>query len=389
LVRGTPGFVALWDFVKRSGGKFAAHQAKGDNRDFSLDAVNYVREYWGEGREASYNDFPTLGRGPFGDAVEFREEPDVTFRPCLLIPRERLHDSELDVKGPGRSVSMLVWLVRRSGNHAIAGIWHEGTDLLLNGRPVPRSERGKRQYALFAGLAANTGASAAHVSENGGRSFGDRYARNLAVTPELIPAVSRDAVDEGWTVVGFTFDNAQNAVTAYINGIATENWIDEPQKHPFFKWPAAGWLQVQLRNDPAYPTDQYYGPPERRARKRKVVETSGDRRVEVEEYAFTKVRVTREKGRVVGRELVSLKVNPYWFAHDLYSPVRPEDGGPFTIGRVIHTSRSVGFTGYIGGAAVFSRALSPSQMRRLSGIGRRQVNGRMIADLLRAASIAQ
>jgi hypothetical protein len=37
---------------------------------------------------------------------------------------------------------------------------------------------------------------------------------------------------------------------------------------------------------------------------------------------------------------------------------------------VIHTGRSVGFTGYIGGVAVFDRALTPKQMERLAGVGK-------------------
>jgi hypothetical protein len=90
------------------------------------------------------------------------------------------------------------------------------------------------------------------------------------------------------------------------------------------------------------------------------------------------VRVTlhrNDKGKfatIVKRELVALKANPFWFGHDLYAPLNPEDGGPFTIGRVIHTSRSVGFTGYIGGVAVFGQPLSAKQMERLAAIGRNQ-----------------
>ena len=45
-------------------------------------------------------------------------------------------------------------------------------------------------------------------------------------------------------------------------------------------------------------------------------------------------------------------------------------GGPFTIGRVIHSSRSVGFTGWIGGVVVFDRALSADELLRLSALSR-------------------
>lgn len=379
----TPGFVALWDFVQRDAeGRFTAHQPPGATPDFHLDAINYVHDYWQQGRPATYADFPLLGRGPFGQAIQIRNESDPDFRPCLILPRDRLHDTALDVKGPNRSVSMLVWLVRESGAHALAGIWHEGTDL---GNGVARVERGKRQYALFAGLAANTGAAAVHVSENGRNSFGDRYARNLAVTPDVIPAVPSDApqqvLDQSWQLAGFTFDNRRNEVTAYLNGKATEYWIDHPQKHPFFQWPAKGWQQAQLHRqpgkqegeEPSFPQDQYYEPPETKPLRREIEKSESTLRQELQTFRYTKVRVTlqrEEKGpwRTVQRELVALKANPFWFGHDLYNPKTKEEGGPFTIGRVIHTSKSVGFTGYIGGVAVFDRPLTPKQMQSLAEI---------------------
>jgi hypothetical protein len=388
LVRDTPGFVALWDFVLREpdAGRFLAHQPKGARYDFALDAVNYVREYWNEGRVANYGDFPLLNRGPFGQAVRFRADAESAFRPLLQVPRNRLHDSRLDVKGRGRSVSMVAWIIRESGNHAIAGIWHEGTDRKDYGPIAQRVEPGMRQYAIFAGLGANNGASAVHVSENGARSFGDHYARNLAVTPEIIPTVPADAppemLDKAWSAVGFVFDNGRNTVTAYLDGKATDYWIDNPHKHQFFEWPAKGWLQAQLHRiagvqpgeDPTFPADQFYTPPESKPRQRQVLETTATERVELHTFEFTKVRVTLRKdasGRfkeVVRRELVSLRANPYWFGHDLYAPRTPADGGPFTIGRVIHMGRSVGFTGYIGGVAVFDRPLTAGQMRRLAGL---------------------
>jgi len=377
VVRKMPGFVALWDFVKRdagAGGRFAAHQRKEDPFDYRLDAVNYVHDAWGEGRPASYDDFPLLGRGPFGQAVCIRKEARADFRPCLLVPRERLHNSGLDVKGAGQSVSMVAWVIRESGNHAIAGIWYEGTE----------RRRGMRQYAIFAGLAGNPGASAAHVSENGANSFGDRYARNLAVTPEVIPAVPADAppdtLDAAWTVVGFSFDAKRKTVTAYFDGKASEFWIEDPGKHPFYQWPYRGWLNAQ------------YTPPEGKPRKRTVLSRQPEEQVELHEFEFTRVRVTLhtdKSGRfrqVVSRELVALRANPFWFGHDIYSPSTPADGGPLTIGRVIHASRSVGFTGYIGGVAVFRNALSASQMRGLAAFGRGKGGALSYADLRNVAA---
>lgn len=341
----TPGFVAFWDFVARDGEQFSAHLGKGEMADLRLDAVNYVREYWAEGRAATMADFPMRGEGPFGDAVEFRNEVDANFRPLLLVPRKRLHDSGIDVKGPGQSVTLLAWIERQGGNHAIAGIWHEGTDLAANSKQASRVEQGMRQYALFAGLAANNGASAAHVSENGGSSFGDKYARNLSVTPEKIPA--------GWSMVGLRFDNKANTVSSSIDGKETEYWIENPAQHPFFQWAARGYREGT------------YAPPEGKPLRR---EKTADG--EILTFAFTKVKVTRVPGGGAARQLVALKANPFWFPHDLFTPAGADRGGPFTIGRVIHSSRSVGFTGAIGGVAVFKRALSAKELARIAKVGR-------------------
>jgi hypothetical protein len=78
--------------------------------------------------------------------------------------------------------------------------------------------------------------------------------------------------------------------------------------------------------------------------------------------------VTLRDGEEVERELVGLRLNPWWYPHDIYSPKDAESGGPFTIGRVIHSSRSVGFTGWIGGVAVFDRALSELELKALAAL---------------------
>jgi hypothetical protein len=117
-VMNTPGCVAFWDFVKREpdgAHRFTAHVPQGATNDFALDAANYIKDYWGEGREATYADFPMLGRGPFGNAIRIVKETDATFRPFLFVPRERLHDSPIDIKGAGKSVSVVVWAIRESG----------------------------------------------------------------------------------------------------------------------------------------------------------------------------------------------------------------------------------------------------------------------------------
>ena len=57
----------------------------------------------------------------------------------------------------------------------------------------------------------------------------------------------------------------------------------------------------------------------------------------------------------------------------VYTPANDGTGSPFTIGRVIHSSRSVGFTGWIGGVAVFNRALSAEELGKLSAFNRAPV----------------
>ncbi len=405
-IRQTPGFAALWDFVQREDGpggqgRFIAHTAAGDPRRYPLEARNIVRDFWGAGREATYRDIPLAGRGPFGQAVLFRKESDANFLPVLLVPRSALHDSPLDVKGPRASVSMVVWVAHEEGNHVMAGIWHEGTDITPVEDRASVVQAGRRQYALFAGLAANPGAPAAHVSENGGSSFGDKYARNLAVTREKIPVSSPGGEGEEWSVAGFVFDNAADRVTAYLNGRAEDFWIEEPSAHPFFRWPAQGWMQaqqaklpgVQEGEIPGYPEDQYYEPPETRLEEEIVELESAERKVVLKHFEFTKVRETYQAEttggwRLVRRELAALKVNPYWFGHDLFAPSAAKDGGPFTIGRVIKSSRSPGNTALYGGVAVFRQALRPEDMRRLAQLGRDSggsMRGRL--DLLRLSQV--
>jgi hypothetical protein len=72
------------------------------------------------------------------------------------------------------------------------------------------------------------------------------------------------------------------------------------------------------------------------------------------------------------RELIALRVNPFLFGRDPYSPAKAEDGRPFTIGRLIHTGRNFGDSGYTGGAAVF-RTLSAPEMKKLAEVGRRGI----------------
>ncbi len=382
----TPGCVAFWDFVQREANglhRFTAHVPQGAKNQFPLDAGNYIKDYWGEGREATYADFPLLGHGPFGNAVRIRKEEDPSFRPFLFVPRERLHDSPIDIKGAGKSVSVVVWAVRESGNHALAGIWHEGTDL-NHGGAAKVVQRGQRQYALFAGLN-KTGSACGHVSENGASSFLNKYALHKCNSAELSPEVPADSpaevLDKSWQCFAMTFDHETHELTAWLNGVSGDRWLDNPKNDGLIKSACNAYMQGhyaripghQDGEDPAFPKDQYYNPPEDKLISTKVLHETATEREAVYEFRYTKVQVTESKTTngqwlETKRDLIALRLNPWWYPHALYTPANDGSGGPFTIGRVIHSSRGVGFTGWIGGVAVFDRALSAEELGKLSAL---------------------
>ena len=104
--------------------------------------------------------------------------------------------------------------------------------------------------------------------------------------------------------------------------------------------------------------------------------TKHDERVELREFRYTRIQVTLRRDAdgnftETARELAALRLNPWWFPHDrLYTPANDNTGGPFTIGRVIHSSRGVGFTGWIGGVAVFNRALRADEINALTTVAK-------------------
>ena len=384
----TPGCVAFWDFVKREPGgdrRFTAHVPAGADNDFPLDAENYIHSHWEKGPLASYADFPLLGRGPFGDAIQIRKETDPDFRPYLYIPRERLHNSAIDIKGEGKSVSVVVWAIRESGNHALAGIWHEGTDLKQGTTEgIKKVERGQRQYALFAGLS-KTGSACGHVSENGASSFLNKYAlhksNSAGVSPEVPADAPAETIDASWQCFAMTFDHESNEITGWLNGESGRRWHDNPKKDGHMSYVRNAYLQGHYHSlpgnqpgeDAKFPADQYYNPPEEQLVSRKVISESATERVELREFAYTKIEVTLKKQAdgsfaEVSRDLVGLSLNPWWYPHGIYTPADDGSGGPFTIGRVIHSAKSVGFTGWIGGVAIFDRALSKAEMAKLSAL---------------------
>ena len=391
VVREIPGLVALWDFVQRrdswqTHNPFISISGESGGQTYELEPRNISLDYWHQGPKATLADFELFGRGPFGQAVRFSSPRSNEHLPVLSVPRKSLHDSPLDIKGKGKSVTLVVWLLYERGNHAIAGMWHEGT-VTPRGEPPVVQVPGKRQFGLFAGLQANKGGIGAHISENGGSSFGDIYARHLASEPtkmkKIQPDMKPSQTDTYWNAVGLVFDNEEDRVTAYVNGSANEVWVENPKESRFFQHAYRAWQQGQLAaidgvqpgEDMDYPKDQFYRPPEDQPVETKVIERTTDRVVRLETYPFTKVEATYQVqpdgtlGKPMKRELVALKSNPYYFGHDIYAPKSLEEGGPFTIGRVIHSNRHATLSAWIGGVAVFDRALSDDEMKRLATIG--------------------
>lgn len=387
-VTGMPGLVAFWDFVKREPAesrRFTAHIPRGAVNDYPLDAGNYVRDFWGKGRQAGYDDFPLLGRGPFGEAILIRKEEDENFRPVLQVPRNRLHDSPLDIKGADRSLTVVVWAIRQSGGHALAGIWHEGTDLKKEaGEGIRKVEAGQRQYGLFAGNNIS-GTACAHLSENGAGSFLNRFAMHKSNSLGLAPAVPADSpaevLDASWQCFAMTFNSETDELTGWLNGHSGDRWFDNPKENQSLAHAYNAWKQghfhrmpgLQKGEDVEYPHDQYYNPPEDEPVSIKLIRADDKEKVELHEFGFTRVQVVFRKNgagqwEVLDRDLVGLRLNPWWYPHGIYEPGDESSGGPFTIGRAIHSARTVGFTGWIGGVAVFDRALSAEELATLTAI---------------------
>ncbi len=386
-----PGLVALWDFVQRrdslqTDNPFVSIPGEPGAQTYELEPRNLSLDYWHQGPPATLDDFELFGRGPFGQAVRFSSPSSLDHLPVLAVPREKLHDSPLDIKGQGKSVTLVVWLLYEKGNHAIAGMWHEGT-VTPRGEPPVIQVPGKRQFGLFAGLQANKGGIGAHISENGSSSFGDIYARHLAAMPmkmkKIKPGTPPADSDTYWNAVGLVFHNEEDRVTAYVNGISNEVWVENPKESRFYQHAYRAWQQGQLaaqdgvqpEEDVNFPQDQYYTPPEDEPIETKIIEQTADRIVRLETYAFTKVEATYQVkpdgslGKPLKRDLVAIKSNPYYFGYDIYAPKSIEEGGPFTIGRVIHSNRHPTLSAWIGGVAVFDRALSDQEMKTLATIG--------------------
>jgi hypothetical protein len=173
-----------------------------------------------------------------------------------------------------------------------------------------------------------------------------------------------------------TFDHNKDELTGWLNGVSGDRWLDNPKNDKLISYAYNAYMQghfaklpgKQDGEDESFPKDQYYNPPEGEPISLTLIRDSIDERVELREYRYTKIEVTLRGGKEVTRDLVALRLNPWWYPHDLYKPLDNQSGGPFTIGRVIHSSRSVGFTGWIGGVAVFDVALNEPDLTKLSDL---------------------
>jgi hypothetical protein len=203
---------------------------------------------------------------------------------------------------------------------------------------------------------------------------------------DVSPTVPADSpvevLDASWQCFAMTYQHKTRELTGWLDGQATGRWQENvPAAIPAIH---NAWVQGHLRRepglqpgeDPDFPPDQFYHPPEDEPVSVEVLSETDGERVELQEFRFTRVKVTRRKTApgiwtTTARDLADVRLNPWWYSHDsIFTPANDGSGGPFTIGRVIHSSCTVGFTGWIGGVAVFNRALSAEELARLSAIVR-------------------
>lgn len=213
----------------------------------------------------------------------------------------------LDIHGKKAQVSLFaaVRMNRIRGGGTIAGIWSEGKGA--------NDDTGTRQYALLYNMGAygGPGQLTPHISAEGGVT---RRADGSAFPWCADYAASVSKIPEGaWATLGFTYDGKY--IRAYFNGVMEERPFD-PKK---------------------------------------------DRR---EDRYFT-----RE-----GPDGGPRGTNPFYhgrgiFRYDaaLHAGTKPIGGADFTVGACYAVGDHVGnpMLGRIGGLAVFNRALTDGEMRRL------------------------
>jgi hypothetical protein len=222
----------------------------------------------------------------------------------FLIPRAEL--SSLNICGPQAQVSMFatVRLSELKGGATIAGIWSEG-----NGA---NDDTGTRQYAMLLNMPTYGGTRqlTPHISSEGGVT---RRADGSALPWCADYAASRSEVPVGkWVTLGFTYDGKY--IRAYFNGVMEKREINPG---------------VDKRDDRYFTSE--------------------------------------------GPDGGSRGVNPYYhgrgiFAYDKKLHARSKPAGPpdFTIGaRYCGGMLNEALKGQIGGLAVFNRALTNEEMKRL------------------------
>jgi hypothetical protein len=214
---------------------------------------------------------------------------------------------DLNISGPSAQVSMfaVVRIVDLKQSRTIAGMWSEG-----KGRD---DDTGTRQYALLMNMPTYGGPRqlVPHISSEGGvtrRADGSAFpwCADYAATRKEVP-------EETWCSLGFTYDGRY--IRAYIDGVLDARELD-PNK--------------DRRND------RYF---------------------------------TRE-----GPDGKDRGMNPYYhgrgiFAYDpaKHAQSKPGGGSDFTIGARYAVGKMLGEAtiGRFGGLAVFNRALSDTEMKRL------------------------
>ena len=221
----------------------------------------------------------------------------------LHIPHAELRD--LDIHGAKAQVSMfvVVYLTEMRGPTTVAGVWSEGKGA--------NDDSGTRQYSLLLGMGASPRRLTPHISSEGGvtrRADGSGFpwCLDYAVNVSEVPAGR-------WVTLGFTYD--AKTIRAYFNGVMEERALEPEKDHR---------------------TDRYFtfeGP------------NGGPR-----------------------------GMNPYYhgrgiFQYDpaLHAQSKPDGGADFTVGACYAVGRKVGnaLKGRIGGLAVFNRALSDDEMKKL------------------------
>jgi hypothetical protein len=228
---------------------------------------------------------------------------DLNGKQYFSIPYAQTGD--LNISGTNAQVSMFaaVRIVNLKQSRTIAGMWSEGKGA--------NDDTGTRQYALLMNMPTYGGPNklTPHISNEGGvtrRADGSAFpwCADYAATAHEVPT-------EQWCTLGFTYDGKY--IRAYINGVLDKMELD-PVKHK--------------RTDPYFTKEGPDG---------------------------------KDRG-----------MNPYYhgrgiFTYDPEKHKNPIGGADFTIGARYAVGSMLGEAtiGKFGGLAVFNRALTDEEMKKL------------------------